>query len=270
MPEPDRQFTGKVAVVTGGTQGIGHAAARLLAERGAAGLVICGRTEERGRRVADELTERGCRTVYIAADLARVEDCFQVVDVAEQEFDRVDVLVSCAALTDRGTVDSTTPELWDQMFAVNVRAPFFLLQRAVKVMRARRIEGAVVNVISVSSYGGAPYLTPYAASKGALVTLTRNTANALVHDRIRVNGLNLGWSNTPGEHVTQKRWHDVPDDWLVHAAARQPFGRLIDPEEAARAIAFLASDESGLMTGSIVDFDQTIVGTTSGQPGMEP
>ena len=86
--------------------------------------------------------------------------------------------------------------------------------------------------------------------------------------RIRVNGLNLGWSNTPGEHVTQKRWHDVADNWLEEAAAKQPFGRLIEPEEAARAIAFLASDESGLMTGSIVDFDQTVVGTTSGQPGM--
>ena len=79
-------------------------------------------------------------------------------------------------------------------------------------------------MISVTSYGGAPYLTPYAASKGALVTLTRNTANALLRDRIRVNGLNLGWSNTPGEHVTQKRWHDVPDDWLVYTQPEQPFG----------------------------------------------
>lgn len=270
MPEPDRQFAGKVAVVTGGTQGIGLATARLLAHRGAAGLVICGRNEERGKRAADELGKQGCRTLFVAADLASVDDCFRVVDVTEREFDRLDVLVNCAALTDRGGVDDTTPELWNQMFAVNVRAPFFLLQRAVNVMRARRIEGSIVNVISVTSYGGAPYLTPYAASKGALVTLTRNTANALVRDRIRVNGLNLGWSNTPGEHVTQKRWHDVPDDWLDHAAARQPFGRLIEPAEAARAIAFLASDESGLMTGSIVDFDQTIVGTTSGQPGMEP
>ncbi len=262
------QFEGKVAVVTGGTQGVGLATARLMAARGAAGLVICGRTEERGRQAAEELEARGCRTIFVPADIAEIDDCFRIVDEAERAFDRLDVLVGCAASTDRGGVDDTTPEAWDRMFAVNVRAPFFLLQRAVKVMRARRIEGSVVNVISVSSYGGAPYLTAYAASKGALVTLTRNTANALLHDRIRVNGLNLGWSNTPGEHVTQKRWHDVPDDWLEQAAARQPFGRLIEPEEAARAIAFLASDESGLMTGSIVDFDQTVVGTTSGQPGM--
>jgi NAD(P)-dependent dehydrogenase (short-subunit alcohol dehydrogenase family) len=230
--------------------------------------VLCGRDQERGRNAADEVAELRCRTVFVAADLASIDDCFRVVDTAEQEFDRIDVLVSCAAVTDRGSVDDTSPELWDRMFAVNVRAPFFLLQRAVKVMRPRRIEGSVVNVISVASYGGAPYLTPYAASKGALVTLTRNSANALLADRIRVNGLNLGWMNTPGEHATQKRWHDVPDDWLERASAAQPFGRLIEPDEAARAVAFLASDESGLMTGSIVDFDQTIVGTTSAQPGM--
>ncbi len=262
------QFEGKVAVVTGGTQGVGLATARLMATHGAAGLVICGRTEERGQRAAAELEALGCPSIFIQADIGEVDECFRVVDEAERAFDRLDVLIGCAASTDRGGVDDTTPELWDQMFAVNVRAPFFLLQRAVKVMRARNIEGSVVNVISVTSYGGAPYLTAYAASKGALVTLTRNAANSLVRDRIRVNGLNLGWTNTPGEHVTQKRWHNVPDNWLEEASAKQPFGRLIQPEEAARAIAFLASDESGLMTGSVVDFDQTVVGTTAGQPGM--
>ena len=267
VPVPG-QFRDKVAVVTGGTQGLGEATARLFARRGAAGIVVCGRSDRRGCLIADDLSTASCRAVFVQADLARVEDCFHVIDVAEREFGRIDALVSCAASTDRGTIEDTTPELWDHIFAVNVRAPFFLLQRTVDVMRRHRIEGSIVNVISVASYGGAPYLTPYAASKGALVTLTRNTANALLRDRIRVNGLNLGWMNTPGEHATQKRWHDVPDDWLEAAAAKQPFGRLIEPEEAARAIVFLASDESGLMTGSVVDFDQTVVGTTSGQPGM--
>jgi len=128
-------------------------------------------------------------------------------------------------------------------------------------MRKTKTEGTIVNVISVSSHGGAPYLVPYAASKGALATLTRNTANALLTDRIRVNGLNIGWMNTPGEHATQRRFHDAPDDWLERAAERQPFGRLLEPTEVARAIAFLASDESGMMTGSVIDFDQIVVGT---------
>ena len=255
------QFEGKVAVVTGGTQGLGEATARLFARRGAAGLIVCGRSEDRGNRVADEITASGCQTTFVRADLADVDDCVRVVDAAEREFGRLDSLVNCAALTERGTVEDTTPELWDRMFAINVRAPFFLLQRAVKVMREQKSEGAIVNVITISSHGGAPYLVPYAASKGALVTLTRNTANALLRDRIRVNGLNIGWMNTPGEHATQKRFHDAPDDWIQRASQRQPFGRLLEPEEVARAIAFLASDESGLMTGSVVDFDQTVVGT---------
>ena len=255
------QFAGKVAIVTGGTQGLGEATARLLARRGAAGLVVCGRTEEHGRRVAGEISASGCPTVFVQADLASTEDCVAVVDAAEREFGRLDSLVNCAACTERGTVDDTTQELWDRMFAVNVRAPFFLLQGAVRVMREQKIEGTIVNVITVSSHGGAPYLVPYAASKGALVTLTRNTANALLRDRIRVNGLNIGWMNTPGEHATQRRFHDAPDDWLERAAGRLPFGRLLEPEEVARAIAFLASEESGMMTGSVVDFDQTVLGT---------
>ncbi len=261
MSTSSYQFAGRVAVVTGGTQGLGEATARLFAERGAAGLVVCGRNEEPGRHVAADITSGGCPTTFVRADLAHVEDCFAVVDAAERELGRVDVLVNCAALTDRGTVDGTTQELWDRMFAVNVRAPFFLLQRAVQVMRAQKIEGAIVNVITVSSHGGAPYLVAYAASKGALVTLTKNTANALLRDRIRVNGLNIGWMNTPGEDATQKRFHDAPDDWLERAAQQQPFGRLLEPEEVARAIAFLASDESGMMTGSVIDFDQIVVGT---------
>ena len=260
------QLEGKVAVVTGGTQGLGEATARLFAERGAAGLVICGRREEQGRQVAEEISGSGCPTRFVRADLGDVADCVRVADAAEEEFGRLDSLVNCAACTERGTVEDTTLELWDLMFAVNVRAPFFLLQRAVEIMRRHGIEGTVVNVITISSHGGAPYLVPYAASKGALVTLTRNTANALLADRIRVNGLNIGWMNTPGEHVTQTRFHDAPDDWLERASRNQPFGRLLEPAEVARTIAFLASDESGMMTGSVVDFDQTVVGTVPDVP----
>jgi NAD(P)-dependent dehydrogenase (short-subunit alcohol dehydrogenase family) len=256
-----RQFAGKIAVVTGSTQGLGEATARLFAERGAAGLVICGRNEEGGDRVASEISASGCPTRFVLADLADVDACRRVVEAAEDEFRRVDTLVNCAGSSERGTVADTTPELWDRIFALNVRAPFFLLQRAVEIMRARKIEGTIVNVITVSSHGGAPYLVPYAASKGALATLTRNTANALLRDRIRINGLNIGWMNTPGEDTIQKRFHDAPDDWLERAMSRQPFGRLLEPVEVARAIAFLASEESGMMTGSVVDFDQTVVGT---------
>ena len=103
-----------------------------------------------------------------------------------------------------------------------------------------------------------PFIAAYCASKGALATLTRNTAYALLRNRIRVNQLNIGWMASDGEDRIQREYHGAEPDWLARAAAEQPFGRLIAPEEVARAVAFLASAESGLMTGSVVNFDQSV------------
>jgi NAD(P)-dependent dehydrogenase (short-subunit alcohol dehydrogenase family) len=118
----------------------------------------------------------------------------------------------------------------------------------------------MVNILSMSSHGGQPFISAYSGSKGALATLTRNVAFSLLRNRIRVNGLNLGWMDTPGEDQIQRLYHAASDGWLAGAEAGTPFGRLIKPEEAARAVAYLASAESGLMTGSIVDFDQQVIG----------
>ncbi len=118
----------RVAIVTGGTQGLGEAIATLFAERGAKGLVICGRNAEKGKRVAERLSGRGCPTEYVQADLGVVEDCRKVVAAADARFGRVDALVNAAGLTDRGTIWDTSPELWDRILAVNVRGPFFLMQ----------------------------------------------------------------------------------------------------------------------------------------------
>ena len=127
-------------------------------------------------------------------------------------------------------------------------------------MRRERIQGSIVNVISTSAYGGQPFLTPYSTSKGGLATLTKNVAYAVVRHQIRVNGLMLGWMDTPGEDVIQRTQHTDGRDWLDEAEATRPFGRLIKADEAARAIVWLASDESGLMTGALVDFDQSLIG----------
>jgi NAD(P)-dependent dehydrogenase (short-subunit alcohol dehydrogenase family) len=112
----------------------------------------------------------------------------------------------------------------------------------------------------MSGYGGQVYLFPYAISKGALHTLTKNAAYSLMWDRIRVNLLNLGWMDTPNEHIVQREVHGGGADWLDKAEAEQPFGRLIKPDEAARTICFLLSDESGMMTGACIDFDQSVKG----------
>ena len=255
-------LSGKIAIVTGGTQGLGEAIARLFAERGAAGLLICGRNATNGERVAQEISETGCPTLFVPADLARVADCRKIVAEADKRFGRVDALVNAAGLTDRGTIFDTTEERFNEIFDVNVRAPFFLIQETVKIMRREKIAGAIVNVQSMSAHGGQAFITAYCASKGALATLTRNVAHSLLKFRIRVNGLNIGWMATPGEDRIMKTYHGAKDGWLDEAVKSRPFGRLIDPKEVARACAFLCSDESGLMTGANIDFDQMVVGAS--------
>src|SRR3954451_9138755 len=230
------RLTGKIAVITGGTQGLGAAIARLFADRGASGIVTCGRSAANGQAKAQEIQKAtGTKVVFVAADLGKVEDCRAVIAKADAEFGRVDVLVNAAGITDRGTIVDTSPELFDKIFNVNVRAPFFLMQETIKIMRREKIEGNIVNICSMSSKAGQPFIAAYSASKGALETLTKNTAYALLRNRIRVNGLNIGWMASEGEDRIQREYPDAPADWLEKAAASQPFGRLVDPHEVARA-----------------------------------
>ncbi|MFM2051318.1 MAG: hypothetical protein RL682_1809 [Pseudomonadota bacterium] len=266
QPFAPASLSGKIAIVTGGTQGLGAAIASTLAQRGAAGVVICGRNAAKGQAQAVQLRGLGTQALYVQADLAKVEDCRRVVQQADAMFGRVDVLVNAAAMTDRGTILDTEPELFDAMFAVNVRAPFYLMQESIKVMRREQIEGCIVNIGSMSALAGQPFIAAYCASKGALATLTRNTAYALLHNRIRVNALNIGWMASEGEDKIQREFHHADADWLQKAAAAQPNGRLVDPEEVARAVAFLCSAESGLMTGSVIEYDQSVWGGYDGSP----
>lgn len=252
-------LAGGVFVVTGSTQGIGEAIVRRLAERGARGLIVTGRDAPRGEQVAAELRTSGAQALFVRAELEDVEACRLVIAAADTAFGRLDGLVNAAGVTDRGTLDDTTPELWDRLFAVNVRAPFFLCQEAVWMMRRDATAGRIVNIVTMSSHGGQPKLVPYSASKGALAVLTRNLAHGLRRDRIRVNAINIGWADTPNEDAVQ-RAEGQPADWLSTAEAGQPFGRLIKPDDVARLVLFLLSSDSGVMTGSVIDHDQNVMG----------
>ena len=149
---------------------------------------------------------------------------------------------------------------FDKMIAVNLRGPFFLIQETVKIMIKQNIEGSIINIGSVSALTGQPFISAYSTSKGALATLTRNTAFALLNNKIRVNQLNIGWMASDGEHEIQTKFHGAKENWLDDASKEQPFERLLDPKEVAKAVTFLASDDSGMMTGSVVNFDQSVWG----------
>tara|TARA_B100000795_G_C22797001_1_gene439881 strand:+ start:1058 stop:1885 length:828 start_codon:yes stop_codon:yes gene_type:complete len=257
------QLTGlnnKVAVITGGSQGLGAATARLFAVRGAKGLVLCGRQTDKGLAVAEEIQQHhpSCEVHFVTADLAEVDSPKRIIAAAQEHFGQLDILINVAGLSARGTILDTSPELYDRIMNINVRAPFFLIQEAAKLMRSKGNSGTIVSIGSVAAYAGMPMLTAYCTSKGGLNTLTRNAAHALMRDRIRVNCLNIGWMSSDGEDVVQRKYHGAEDGWQETVGAGMPFGRLVDPEEVARALAFLASDESGLMTGSVVNFDQSV------------
>ena len=266
MSESTSSFSsmhGKVLLLSGASRGVGECVARLAVERGAAGLALVGRDTKTGEALAKELTSLGTKTIFISADLAKPEEPARIVEMVDKTFGVVHGLLNSAAETSRGSVWNTTPEMFDTMMSVNVRAPFMLIQGCAKIMKREGVAGAVVNIGSVTGYGGDVNLTHYAISKGALHTLTRNCAYSLMRDRIRVNLLNPGWMDTPTEDSTQRKWHNAQDGWLQKAESEQPLGRLIKPDELARTIMFLLSDESGLMTGAVIDFDQSVVGAGS-------
>lgn len=267
------RFQGKIALITGSTQGVGEAVARRFAAEGASGIVVCGRNQERGRAVVGNLRQAGADAIFVPVELGDAESCRNLVAATDEHFGRLDVLVNAAAITLRGSIADTSAELWDTMMNINVRAPFLLMQGAIEIMRREGNGGTIVNVGSVAASGGPPILLPYSTSKAAVAAMTKNVAYSVAWDRIRVNCINPGWMDTPGEDQIQRRFHSDGQDWLEEAEAGRPFGQLIKPDEIAAAIAFLASDESGVMTGSVMDYDQSIIGAGDSPvppPGVLP
>jgi len=250
-------LVGKIALVTGASSGIGLAIAEHFASLGAA-VIVHGHQSASAITAAHQLAATGAACTAVDADLRDVDATRRMMQSAIAWQGGLDVLVNNAGMTDRGYLEDAPVELWDDIMAVNLRAPFVCLQEAVKSMKGRG-GGSIVNIGSVNAYVGAPKLGPYSVSKGGLMTMTRNAASALNRYRIRVNQLNVGWTLTPGEDEVQKK-QGSRANWLADAVALMPFGRLLTPREIAFAAAYFASDESALITGGVLDMEQAPIG----------
>ncbi|MER6083373.1 SDR family oxidoreductase [Streptomyces sp. NPDC001833] len=244
----------KVVLVNGGSQGVGAGIVRAAVREGAA-VVLTGRRAGVGEKLAADTG-----ALFVRADLADPAQARDSVVRTLEAHGRIDCLVNAAGLTSRGSLLDTTPDMFDQHVAINLRAPFFSMQAAVADMKARKAPGTIVNIISNCAHGGPPYLAAYSAAKAGLAGLTRNAAHAHRWDRIRINGLNIGWTDTEGEDAVQRAFHDAGDDWREKAAAAQPMGKLGQVDEIADFVVLLLSDRSGVVTGSVIDWDQIVFG----------
>jgi NAD(P)-dependent dehydrogenase (short-subunit alcohol dehydrogenase family) len=240
----------KVVLVTGSTTGIGEAIAkRVLAEGGF--VKYQGRNAERGQALAQG---GGERARFVEADLADAEAPAKVIDAAVKAFGRLDAIVNNAASTARSDLLHTDAAFFDKMMATNVRAPLLLIRAAYPHLK--RTEGCVLNIGSINGYSGESNLVAYSISKGALMTLSRNLADALCYEKIRVNHFNVGWVLTPNE-ITTKIKDGLPSNWYEHIEPQfAPSGNIMPPEKIAEAAVYWLSDESRPISGSVVELEQ--------------
>ena len=244
------RVAGKVCLVTGGTSGIGEGIARHLAAEGAR-VVVAGRRVALGEQVAADIVAAGGQAIFLPVDVTDAGQCERLVEGAHEHFGRLDSLVHNAGLSRRGTVIDTSLADWHEVLDTNVTAAFLLAKSAIPLMQAGG-GGSIVHIGSAHTALPKRNMAAYCASRGALLMLSRQMAVEYIGDRIRVNVVNPGWVDTPGERELLTNLGQSPDV-LDMAARANPFGRLLSPQDIAVFVTYLVSDESQLVTGSVFD-----------------
>lgn len=255
MEQGLRRFEGRTAVITGGATGVGFAAARRFAEEGAS-VVISGRRADVLEEAAASLRAEGHRALPVVADVADETQVRRLMEEAAKQFGRIDVLVNNAATFTPGTFMDTDYAEWRKVFDVIVNGAYFCTKEAARRMIAQGGGGQIVNVSSINSTRALDESSHYNAAKGALDQITRNTALELIDKGIRVNAVALGFIDTPMSVVDGVKEHET--DWFkdIYVARKKiPQRRSGQPEEAAAAIAFLASDDASYMCGAVIPVD---------------
>lgn len=246
------RLAGKVALITGGTSGIGRATAVIFAREGAK-VAITGRDEVRGRVVLHEIKSAGGEGVFIRSDVRLADDCRRAVDETVRTFKRLDVLFNNAGVFFAHTVPDCPEEEWDLTLDVNLKGTFLMSKYALPHMIAQR-SGVIINNSSGWGLVGGDAAASYCASKGGVVLLTKSMAIDHGRQGIRINCICPGDVETPMLPEDAKRRGQSWEEYL-EGAVKRPLGRVGKPEEIARAALFLASDDSSFMTGSTLVVD---------------
>lgn len=260
----EARVDGKVILITGSTQGIGRAIAVECARSGAEAIIISGQDVGAGESAVAELADLGAKAHMVAEDLSVEGAAERIFEKAANQFGRVDALVNSAGLTTRGSTTDASRKTWQTLFQVNAQEPFFLMQQMVNALRNEKRPGDILNILSMNAHGGTGELTVYSATKAALSLITKNAAHQHRFDRIRINGINVGWTDTPAERRMQADILGKGEAWLEQACEKQPFGRLLAPRDVARLSVYLLSDVSSPITGSIIDQEQWVTGGMDG------
>jgi meso-butanediol dehydrogenase / (S,S)-butanediol dehydrogenase / diacetyl reductase len=250
------KLSGKVAIITGATSGIGKATALLFAEEGA-DLVITGRRAELGQRLENEIMQKGVRGVFVEADHSQADDCSRVVQRTLSEFGRVDILFNNAGIVTSGTAETTSEDIWNETLAINVTAVWHMCKLVIPHMR-RQGRGVIVNNGSDWSVVAGKDAFPYITSKGAVAMMTKAMALDYARENIRVNAVCPG--DTFVDRWLEKGYFEGSDPVTIEEALKEssayiPMGRFGKPEEIAKAVLFLASDDSSFVTGHLLLVD---------------
>jgi NAD(P)-dependent dehydrogenase (short-subunit alcohol dehydrogenase family) len=246
------RFQNKVALVTGGTSGIGEATALLLAKEGAK-VCVTGRNEERGRAVAKKILDDGGRAIFVQTDVRRAGECDRAVEQTLAAFGALDILFNNAGVFYPHTVVDCTEAVWDLQLDINLKGTF-LMSKAVLPHMIQRRSGVIINNSSGWGLAGGDAAVAYCASKGGVVLLTKAMAIDHGPQGIRVNCVCPGDVDTPmlpeDARMRGLNWQDY-----LAGCAKRPLGRIGTVEEIAKAVLFLASDDSSFMTGASLVVD---------------
>jgi NAD(P)-dependent dehydrogenase (short-subunit alcohol dehydrogenase family) len=253
-PETSRkgQLTNKTAIITGAASGIGRATALLFAHEGAA-LILADLNETAGRDLEKQISAPGTCALFEPADVTRDADCRRITDRALREFGQINILFNNAGIIRRASVTELTEEDWDRVMAVNVKSMFLLSRHVVPAM-AKSGGGSIINMASGWGLAAGPRAAVYCASKGAVVLLTKAMAVDHGPQKIRVNCICPGDTDTSMLRIEAQQLGE-PSDRFLAEAARRPLGRVGKPEEIAQAALYLAGDASSFVTGTALVVD---------------